>query len=78
MSVLDDFRKKNKPVNVKAIFDIIMGLVYASVGGFLVIAKYIGLEISFPPPDVITVFGAFAVVYGIFRVFRGYKLYKEV
>lgn len=77
MSVLDDFRKKNKPVNVKAIFDIVMGLVYAIVGAFLIIAKYIGLEIAFPPPEVITIFGAFAVVYGIFRIFRGYKLYKE-
>jgi len=77
MSVLDDFRKKNKPVNIKAVFDIVMGLVYAIVGTFLVISKYIGLEIAFPPPDVVMIFGAFAVVYGGFRIFRGYKLYKE-
>lgn len=77
MSVLDDFRKKNKPVNIKAVFDIVMGLVYTSVGAFLVGSKYIGLEIAFPPPDVLMVFGTLAVVYGLFRIYRGYKLYKE-
>ncbi|MBX9782376.1 MAG: hypothetical protein K2X48_03685 [Chitinophagaceae bacterium] len=77
MSVQEDFRKKNKPVNVKAIFDVVMGLVYATVGITLVIAKHIGLEITFPPADVVTIFGALAAVYGLFRLYRGYKLYKQ-
>jgi len=77
MSVLDDFRKKNKPVNVKAIFDIIMGLIYGTVGLFLVIAKYIGIEIALPKPEFIPVFGALAFLYGAFRIFRGVKLYKR-
>lgn len=76
MSVLDDFRKKNKPVNVKAIFDIVMGLVYAIVGLLLVIAKYIGFEVSLPRPEFIQIFGALAFLYGAFRIFRGIKMYK--
>jgi hypothetical protein len=77
MSVQEDFRKKNKPVNVRAIFDIAMGLLYAGVGGTLAVSKYVGLEITFPPPEVITVFGAAAVIYGGFRVFRGIKTYRQ-
>jgi hypothetical protein len=78
MSVQEDFRKKNKPVNIRAIFDIVMGILYAVVGGTLAVSKYIGLEITFPPPEVITIFGAAAVLYGGFRIFRGIKTYRQV
>ena len=77
MSVQEDFRKKNKPVNIKAIFDVVMGLVYAGVGITLVLSKYIGLEITFPPAEVVTIFGAFATLYGIFRIYRGIKTYNQ-
>jgi hypothetical protein len=77
MSVQEDFRKKNKPIQVKAIFDVVMGLVYAVVGITLAVSKYIGLEITFPPPEVVTIFGVIAAVYGLFRMYRGYKIYKQ-
>ncbi len=77
MSVQDDFRKKNKPIKVKAIFDVVMGLIYAGVGGMLVISKSIGLELNFPPPKVIVIFGAAAFIYGCFRIYRGYKAYMS-
>lgn len=77
MSVQEEFNKKNKPVNVKAVFDVAMGLIYAIVGIALITSKYIGLEITFPPPEVITIFGVLATLYGFFRVFRGYKIYKK-
>lgn len=77
MSVQEDFRKKNKPVQVKAIFDIVMGLIYAGVGVTLAVSKYIGLEITFPPPEAVTIFGIFAALYGLFRMYRGYKTYKQ-
>lgn len=77
MSFQEDFRKKNKPVSVRAIFDIVMGILYLVVGGMLAVSKYIGLEITFPPPEVITIFGAAAFLYGGFRIFRGIKTYKQ-
>ena len=76
MLVQEQFRKKNKPVNIKAVFDIVMGLVYAGVGAMLVLSKYMGLDITFPPPKIITIFGAFAFLYGCFRVYRGVKTYN--
>jgi hypothetical protein len=77
MSVQEDFRKKNKPVQVKAIFDMVMGLIYAGVGITLTLSKYIGLDITFPPAEVVTVFGIMAALYGLFRVYRGYQIYKQ-
>ena len=77
MSLLDDFRKKNKPVNIKAVFDIVMGIVYAGVGAVLALSKYIGLEITFPSADVVLIFGVAAFVYGAFRIYRGVKTYHN-
>lgn len=77
MSIQDDFRKKNKPVNVRAVFDVVMGLIYVGVGGVMAVSKYIGLEITFPPPDVIQIFGIAAFAYGAFRIFRGIKTYHN-
>jgi hypothetical protein len=77
MSIQDDFRKKNKPVNVRAVFDVVMGLIYVGVGGVLALSKHIGLEITFPPPDVIQIFGIAAFAYGGFRIFRGVKTYHN-
>jgi hypothetical protein len=77
MSIQEDFRKKNKPVNVKAVFDIVMGIIYLVMGAALALSKYLGLEITFPPPDVVIVFGLAAFVYGAFRIFRGVKTYNN-
>lgn len=77
MSVQEDFKKKRRPVNIKAVFDMVMGVIYGAVGAALVAAKYIGLEIGFLPPEAVTIFGAFAFLYGIFRIYRGIKTYNE-
>ncbi|MBP6687395.1 MAG: hypothetical protein KA160_06015 [Lacibacter sp.] len=77
MSIQEDFRKKNKPVNVKAVFDIVMGLVYLVMGAVLALSKYLGFEITFPPADVIVVFGIAAFLYGSFRIYRGVKTYNN-
>lgn len=77
MSVQKDFKKKNKPINVKAVFDVVMGLLYGGIGAFLAAAKYIGWEHNFPQPYV-TIFGIAAIIYGAFRIFRGIKTYNEV
>lgn len=78
MTVNEDFRKKNKPVNVKAIFDLVMGLIYVVMGGALAASKYIGFELTFTSPEAVVIFGIAAMLYGAFRMFRGVKLYKQV
>lgn len=56
MSLQEDFRKKNKPVNVKAIFDLVMGLIYVVMGGALAASKYIGFELTFTSPEAVVIF----------------------
>lgn len=70
-------RSKKKPLNVRALFDVVMGVIYSVVGGLMLGSKYIGLEISFPPPEILTIFGAACLIYGAFRIFRGIKTYKN-
>jgi hypothetical protein len=78
MSLQEDFKKKNKQINVKALFDILMGIIYAGVGGVLLASDFIGLDITFPPPEAVKIFGAAAFIYGCFRIFRGIKTYNIV
>ncbi|MFT3845462.1 MAG: hypothetical protein QM725_10435 [Lacibacter sp.] len=78
MSVLDEFRKKQKRVNIRAVFDIIMGIIYLLVGIALVLAKYAGFEFSFIRSELVIVFGVIAGMYGGFRIFRGIKTYNLV
>jgi hypothetical protein len=78
MSVQDDFRKKQKPVNVRALFDIVMGIVYVLMGLALALAKLAGFEFRYIPSEAAIAFGTLAVVYGGFRVFRGIKTYNLV
>jgi hypothetical protein len=47
------------------------------MGAALALSKYFGFEITFPPPDVVIVFGIAAFVYGAFRIFRGVKTYNN-
>jgi hypothetical protein len=77
MSIQEDFRKKNKLVNVKALFDLAMGVIYAVVGAVLAVSKLVGLKIAFISPDVVTFFGIGAFLYGAFRIFRGIKTFKN-
>lgn len=78
MSLEEIYNKsKKKPLNVRALFDVVMGLIYAVVGGLLSASKFIGLQITFPPPEVVTVFGVICLLYGGFRIFRGIKLFKN-
>lgn len=65
------------PVNVRAVFDLIMGLIYLVVGGVLVFAKYIGFKFAFPPQEIAVVFGAFSMVYGAFRIYRGIQTLRS-
>nr|WP_294902843.1 hypothetical protein [uncultured Lacibacter sp.] len=77
MSTQEDFRKKNKPVNVKAVFDIVMGIIYVVMGGALALSKYIGYEMSLASPEVLMIFGIAAFLYGAFRIYRGFKTYNN-
>lgn len=77
---LEEFEKEEMSVKnkgfarMKSIMDVGMGLLWMGMGIFLVFIKKFntGLEARFDDP-VMKVFGGVCIVYGIFRIYRGYK-----
>jgi hypothetical protein len=66
-------RKSREPVNIRAMFDWVMGIIYLVVGFVLTFAPWLGIRIHFPPPDIARIFGTACMIYGGFRIYRGYK-----
>ena len=66
-------RQKNY-LRMRSLMDYGMGLLWASMGIFLIFIKQFntGLEARFDDPAM-KVFGGICLVYGGFRIFRGYK-----
>jgi hypothetical protein len=65
--------KSNQPPNIRSIFDWVMGIIYLAVGFVLTFATWLGIHIHFPPPDVAKIFGTASMIYGGFRIYRGFK-----
>jgi hypothetical protein len=59
--------------NIRSIFDWVMGGIYLGVGFVLTFAPWLGIRIHFPPQDVAQIFGTACMIYGGFRIYRGYK-----
>lgn len=59
--------------NRRAIMDYGMGVLYIAAGGFVVLANKLGYELNFLPVPYSYVFGGLFLIYGIFRIYRGYK-----
>jgi hypothetical protein len=73
MSQVPKQTPKRKRISVRAVFDLVMGFIYAAVGGVLVLSEYVGLKLAFPPPEMLLAFGSVSILYGAFRVYRGVK-----
>ena len=71
----EEMSEKNKGyVRMKSIMDFGMGLLWLGMGTFLVFIKYFdtAFQARFDDP-VMKIFGGVCIVYGFFRIYRGYK-----
>lgn len=61
-------------MRMKSIMDFGMGLLWSGMGIFLIFIKKFGtgLEFRYDSKTLIT-FGAICLLYGLFRIYRGYK-----
>ncbi len=61
-------------IRMRSIMDYGMGILWASMGIFLIFIKQFntGLEARFDDPSM-KAFGCICFIYGLFRVYRGYK-----
>ncbi|MFN5333842.1 MAG: hypothetical protein ACK5BV_01480 [Bacteroidota bacterium] len=65
--------KSRQPYNIRSVFDWVMGVIYLAVGFVLTFATWLGVHIHFPPPDIAQIFGIACMIYGGFRIYRGFK-----
>jgi hypothetical protein len=70
-------QKNNGPINIRAVFDVIMGFIYATVGGVLALSKTFNIKLAFIEPAFVVIFGVCCILYGGFRVYRGIKTWKQ-
>jgi hypothetical protein len=61
-------------IRMRSIMDLGMGLLWTGMGVFLIFVKRFntGLETRYDESTLI-VFGAICLLYGLFRIYRGYK-----
>ena len=60
----------------RIIYDLGMGLLWTGVGIFLLIHDKLGIPINFD--DLLgRIFGGSCILYGLFRVYRGYKSFQQ-
>ena len=61
-------------IRMRSIMDFGMGVLWSAMGVFLIFIKKFstGLELRYDPSTLMT-FGGVCLLYGLFRIYRGYK-----
>jgi hypothetical protein len=70
-------KERRNQANIRAVYDLTMGLLWTGAGVFFMLYRYLGLDFDFDPL-VAGIFGVACIGYGVFRVWRGYKTKKEL
>jgi hypothetical protein len=69
-------RKKRKQIaSMRSLMDYGMGLLIVLAGLFFFLRDKFKLPLNerFPPNDIDKIFGIIAIIYGAWRIYRGYK-----
>ena len=69
-------KKKRKQVSMmKSLLDYGMGIIILFVGIFFFFRSRLSIPLNerFPPNDIDKIFGAICILYGGWRIYRGYK-----
>ena len=71
----NDYEEKRRRayVNRRAIMDFGMGIIYAVMGGFFLASELFGIVMEFPPKPFSYIFGGLCLLYGGFRIYRGFR-----
>lgn len=71
----DELSVKEKGViNMRSIMDMGMGILWMCMGVFFIFIKKFNTDLAARYNDsVMKVFGGVCIIYGIFRIYRGYK-----
>ena len=77
LNMIEDYekRKKKQIASMRSLLDYGIGLVITCVGIFFFFRNKFNIPFndSYPPNTMDKVFGAICVMYGCWRIYRGYK-----
>lgn len=70
----NDFEDKRKKTNIflHSIYDYSMGVLWVCLGGFFLLHDKFGIELNMDKV-LTTIFAVAALLYGAFRLYRGYR-----
>ena len=70
----NDFEDNRKKTNVflHSVYDFSMGVLWLCLGGFFLLHEKFGIELNIDKV-LTTIFGVAAVLYGAFRLYRGFR-----
>lgn len=72
--MIDNTEKRNRRyANMRAIKDYGMGVLYLAIGFFMFFPEQVGFEMVNFDKLFRYMFGGISVIYGIWRIYRGYK-----
>lgn len=68
-------RKRRQVAMMKSLLDYGMGILITAAGVFFFFRNKLDISFNdrFPPNDMDKIFGAICLVYGAWRIYRGYK-----
>ena len=69
-------QKRKRVATMRSIMDFGMGVIIFLIGLFFFFRHLFGeinLNERFPPDSIDKIFGAFCIIYGTWRIYRGYK-----
>jgi hypothetical protein len=66
-------KRQRAYANRRAIMDYGMGLIYTAMGVFFLFSEQFGVKLEFPAPPFSYIFAGLCLIYGGFRIYRGYK-----
>lgn len=70
------FNKRDTPALMRTIYNFAMGVLWTGVGLFFLFHRKLGLDMKMnSKSDILlsNIFGVAAVLYGLFRIYRGIK-----
>lgn len=70
----NEYEEKRRKTNIllHSVYDFTMGVLWVCAGGFFLLARKFGVELNLDTV-LTTIFGVSAILYGAFRLYRGYR-----
>lgn len=65
--------RQKKYVTMKSIMDFAFGAFYLGMGGLILFAGKLNFKTDFTETPMAKIFAGLIILYGIFRIYRGYK-----